>query len=153
MHLKRLLISTFVAAVLCLTTQRAIGAETPHSFVLADHRGKVVLLDFWASWCAPCRRSFPWMAEMHDKYGKDGLVIVAVNMDAKAEDAGAFLKEFSPPFEIAYDPDGTLARNFDVTAMPSSYLFDRDGNLVVRHLGFKVKKQPEYESHLKEVLN
>ena len=90
---------------------------------------------------------------MHDKYGKDGLVIVAVNMDADARDAGAFLAEYSPPFEIVYDPDGVLARRFDVTAMPSSYLFDRDGSLVARHLGFKVKNQPEYEARLKETLN
>ena len=74
-------------------------------------------------------------------------------MDAETRDAGAFLDEFSPPFTIAYDPDGTLARHFDVTAMPSSYLFDRDGNLVTRHLGFKVKEQPDYEARLKEILN
>ena len=137
----------------CLPAQFAFAGDAATSFTLAEHRGKVVLLDFWASWCAPCRRSFPWMEQMHDKYGEDGLVIVAVNMDAEIRNASEFLEEFSPPFVIAYDPSGTLARKFDVTAMPSSYLFDRDGNLVARHLGFKVKNQSEYEASLKEVLN
>lgn len=153
MRLKLLPIFIIAAFAACLPTQQILAGGAPQSFDLADHQGKVVLLDFWASWCAPCRRSFPWMEEMHDKYSKDGLVIVAVNMDAEVNEAAAFLDEFSPPFAIAYDPSGTLARKFDVTAMPSSYLFDRDGKLVERHFGFKVKHQSDYEARLKEILN
>ena len=79
------------------------------------------------------------MKEMHQKYADDGLVIIAVNMDSDADDAAGFLNDYSPPFDVAYDPNGTLARKYDVIAMPSSYLFDRDGNQIKRHLGFKVK--------------
>lgn len=130
----------------------AAATDAPPIVSLEDHKGKVVLVDFWASWCVPCRRSFPWMAEMHEKYSDDGLVIIAVNMDASAKEAGVFLRDFSPPFTIAYDPDGTVARDYDVVAMPSSYLFDRHANLVARHLGFKVKDQSEYETQLTEAL-
>jgi len=121
-------------------------------FNLADYQGKVVVLDFWASWCVPCRRSFPWMNQMHDKYAGDGLVIVAVNLDTDAHDSQAFLAEFPAAFQIIDDPDGEIAKVYDVIAMPSSYIFDRDGKQVGRHLGFKVKRQDEYEALLKETL-
>jgi thiol-disulfide isomerase/thioredoxin len=119
---------------------------------LSAYHGKVVVVDFWASWCVPCRRSFPWMNEMHAKYADDGLVIIGVNMDAEAELAAAFLQEYPAQFEIAYDPDGTQAKKFDVIAMPSTYVLDRDGNQVARHLGFKVRQQDEYEAVLVDAL-
>ena len=119
---------------------------------LSQYRGKVVVVDFWASWCVPCRRSFPWMNDMQAKYADHGLVIVGVNMDAEADLAAAFLEEYPAQFRIAYDPDGSLARQFDVIAMPSTYVLDRDGNQVARHLGFKVRQQDEYESVLVEAL-
>lgn len=122
-------------------------------FDLQEFRGKVVVLDFWASWCVPCRRSFPWMNSMQEKYGDEGLVIIGVNLDAVDADAQAFLQETPAEFRIVSDPQGTLAREHDVIAMPTSYIFDRDGNLVTRHLGFKVKRQEEYEALLVETLN
>ena len=121
-------------------------------FNLADYRGKVVVLDFWASWCVPCRRSFPWMNEMHEKYGDDGLVIIGVNMDTQESDASSFLEEYPARFQIMHDPFGELARTYGVIAMPSSYVFDRNGEQVKRHLGFKVKLQDEYEALLLETL-
>ncbi|MFT5501938.1 MAG: cytochrome c biogenesis protein CcmG/thiol:disulfide interchange protein DsbE [Woeseiaceae bacterium] len=121
-------------------------------FDLAQYRGKVVVVDFWASWCVPCRRSFPWLNEMHEKYADDGLVIVGVNMDASDTDAQTFLAEFPALFQIINDPDGDLAREYDVIAMPSSYVIGRDGTQVARHLGFKVKRQEEYEALLLETL-
>ena len=122
-------------------------------FDLREFHGKVVVLDFWASWCVPCRRSFPWMNTMQEKYGDDGLVIIGVNLDANDADAQAFLRETPAQFQIISDPDGTLAREHDVIAMPTSYIFDRNGKLVTRHLGFKVKRQEEYEALLVDTLN
>jgi len=113
---------------------------------LAGYRGKVVVLDFWASWCVPCRRSFPWLNEMHDRYAKEGLVIIGVNVDEDRRDAEAFLADYPPQFNIHYDPGGALAEVFDVQGMPSSFILDRNGQLADRHLGFKVKRQDEYEA-------
>ena len=90
---------------------------------------------------------------MHQKYANNGLVIIAVNLDSDAGDAAGFLNDYSPPFEVAYDPNGSLARKYDVVAMPSSYIFDRQGIQIRRHLGFKVKDQHEYEALLVELLN
>ena len=119
---------------------------------LDSYRGNVVVLDFWASWCVPCRRSFPWLNSMHDKYGADGLVIIGVNLDESRPDADAFLAEFPPRFEIVYDETRALAREFGVEAMPMSFVIDREGQLLTRHYGFKVKKQGEYEAVIADAL-
>lgn len=120
---------------------------------LEQYRGKVVVVDFWASWCVPCRRSFPWMNTIQAKYADDGLIILAINMDSEAGEAATFLRDYPADFEILYDPAGDIAQEFEVIAMPSSYIFDRDGNQVTRHLGFKVREQDEYEALLVETLN
>lgn len=116
------------------------------SLDLAQYHGKVVVLDFWASWCVPCRRSFPWLNDMHRKYEEEGLVIVGVNLDIEREEAKQFLQEFPPDFQIYFDESKDVAKEFDVIAMPSSYLIGRDGEVVKRHFGFKVMKQDEYEA-------
>ena len=103
---------------------------------LAEYRGKVVIVDFWASWCVPCRQSFPWFNAMYDEYTDDGLVILGVNTKDDDAEAQQFLEEFPAKFEIFYDPEGQLAQEFGVVAMPSSYVFSRDGELDTRHLGF-----------------
>jgi len=111
-----------------------------------------VLLDFWASWCVPCRRSFPWMNEMQEKYAQDGLVIIAVNVDREVENAAAFLAEYPANFEIIYDPDAVLAKEYKIEVMPSSFIIGRNGASIDRHAGFKVKKQDEYEAVLRAAL-
>jgi peroxiredoxin len=93
------------------------------------------------------------MNAMQEKYSDDGLVIIAVNVDADPAAASAFLEEYPAQFRIINDPDADLAREYGVVAMPSSYIFDRRGALVTRHLGFKVKKQDEYEAILVEALS
>lgn len=89
---------------------------------------------------------------MQEKYGDSGLVIIGVNMDSDAADADSFLQAYPAEFKIINDPDGDLAREYEVIAMPSSYVFDRSGALVTRHLGFKVKRRHEYEAVLLEAL-
>ncbi len=119
---------------------------------LAQLRGKTVYLDFWASWCVPCRKSFPWMNEMHRKYKDQGLVIVAVNVDNKQPEAIRFLASIPAEFTIAYDPEEKLASAMKLKAMPSSYLISADGNIVERHVGFKEKMIPAYENSIRSIL-
>jgi thiol-disulfide isomerase/thioredoxin len=119
---------------------------------LSPGAGKVVLVDFWASWCEPCRHSFPWMNDMQKKYADEGLVIVAVNVDNDRAAAQRFLEENPTELEIRYDDDRSLVRRFEVVAMPSSFLLDGNGQLVEQHLGFKVLKQDEYEAAIKAAL-
>jgi thiol-disulfide isomerase/thioredoxin len=123
-----------------------VGGYAAASLDLSDYHGKVVVLDFWASWCIPCRRSFPWMNEMQQKYADDGLVIIAVNLDKKTSEAEAFLQHYPAEFLIHFDHDRQLAREYAVEAMPSSFLIGRDGTIKDRHVGFKVAKTEEYEA-------
>ena len=122
------------------------------SLDLSDYRGKVVIVDFWASWCAPCRQSFPWLNAMYDEYADDGLVILGVNTDVDAMEAQQFLEEIPAKFEIVRDPEGELARSFEVAAMPSSYVFARDGELDTRHLGFLRSRRDEYEAVIQRLI-
>ncbi|HET6630506.1 MAG TPA: TlpA disulfide reductase family protein [Woeseiaceae bacterium] len=119
---------------------------------LSEYRGKVVVVDFWASWCAPCRRSLPWLDAMQRQYADEGLVVIGVNEDNAAADAEAFLKDVLVGFRIVLDEDGEIARQYELLAMPSTYVYGRDGQLVTRHLGFKVAKQDEYEALLRSLL-
>jgi len=115
---------------------------------LSDYEGRVVVIDFWASWCVPCRRSFPWLNTMQSKYADEGLVIIGVNVDRVRADADEFLERFPATFNIIYDNEADLAKRFGVQAMPSSFVIGRDGAIRERHLGFKTKKQDEYEAAL-----
>jgi thiol-disulfide isomerase/thioredoxin len=119
---------------------------------LEQYDGKVVVLDFWASWCGPCRRSFPWLNAMHAKYQSEGLVIIGINLDARREDAEEFLEKYPADFQIYFDIDASLAYEYEVEAMPSSVVIGRDGEIRASHQGFKVKQQDEYEAVLTDAL-
>ena len=124
--------------------------EEKHSF--RDLRGKVVYLDFWASWCGPCRKSFPWMNAMQARYGSQDFVVVAVNVDKDAALAQRFLAEYPAKFTVAYDPDGSIAAMYQVKGMPSSYLIDREGKLRASHIGFREKDKPVLESRIESLV-
>lgn len=142
-HGRRLIQTIVVVALVSIFSSLSNAGD---GVDLTDHKGKLVLLDFWASWCVPCRRSFPWMNEMQEKYADEGLVIIAVNVDNDPSDAEEFLQKYPANFLIAYDDDRQLVRQYAIEAMPSSFLIDRDGTLVQNHLGFKVAKTDEYEA-------
>ena len=119
---------------------------------LTSLRGRVVYLDFWASWCGPCRQSFPWMERMKTNYEALGLAIVAVNVDGDRADADKFLHQFHPTFDVRFDPKGELAELYKVQGMPSSVLIDRHGVMRFMHLGFRPVDGAIYEAQLRELL-
>lgn len=119
---------------------------------LEQNRGSVVYLDFWASWCAPCRKSFPWMNEIQGRYKDAGLTIIAINLDESRDLADKFLKTMDIDFNVAFDRSGDTATDFNIMAMPSSFLIDRNGNIIHKHLGFRQKDKIAIEQSIREAL-
>lgn len=121
--------------------------------VLSDYRGKVVLLDFWASWCGPCRQSFPWMNLMQTRYAEKGLVVIAVSLDKQPLAARTFLQEIPANFRIAYDPGGGSAETMKVIGMPMSFLIDREGRVRQSLISFSAGRKDGHEAHIRALLN
>ncbi len=119
---------------------------------LSALRGKIVYVDFWASWCVPCRESFPWMNDLQKKYADRDLVVLAVNLDAKRPDADAFLARYSAQFRVVFDADGGSAKEFGVKAMPTSFLVGRDGVLLYEHRGFRSSQTGQVEAEIERAL-
>ena len=159
-----LLAAFAAAALLASASARAAAAGDPApAFSLPDGggapvaldklKGRVVYVDFWASWCGPCKRSFPWMGEMQKKYGDGGLTVVAINVDKKREDAAKFLAATPGAFTIVYDPAGSVASSYDVKGMPTSYLVDRTGRIVAVDSGFRDDAKAAWEARIKSALD
>jgi thiol-disulfide isomerase/thioredoxin len=119
---------------------------------LARYRGQVVYLDFWASWCAPCRQAFPWMQALEESYQGQGLAVVAINLDHVRADAEQFLQEFHPDFTVQFDPQGTFAERFKVAGMPTSVIIDRHGVARFTHIGFRPVDRQTSENELRVLL-
>jgi thiol-disulfide isomerase/thioredoxin len=156
--MRRLLRETYARAALLMLAlcfyaalARAAEPRTAEPLELAQYRGKVVLVDFWASWCEPCRHSFPWLNEMQAKYG-DRLVVIGVNVDRERADAERFLAQVPAHFNVIYDPAGKLASSYEVMGMPSSFVFDTSGTLVDQHIGFRKSLRGEREEQLRKLL-
>jgi len=151
-----------LAALLAASSAQALekGAPAPQfdlpgldgAIKLAKLQGKVVYVDFWASWCGPCRQSFPWMNEMQSRYGAKGLQIIGVNVDAKTDDARQFLVTTPARFAIAFDPQGATPRSYGIKGMPSSVLIGPDGKVLLEHFGFREADRAELESKIQSAL-
>ncbi len=117
-----------------------------------QHQGKVIYLDFWASWCAPCRQSFPWLNQMQKKYQTQGFIIVSINLDYNKKLADNFLKDQPANFTIIYDPQGATSKKFKLTAMPTSFLINRQGKIIASHAGFNNEKKHKIEQQIQLAL-
>jgi thiol-disulfide isomerase/thioredoxin len=120
---------------------------------LADYRGKVVYLDFWASWCAPCRESFPFMNELQGDLGDKGLQILGISVDKTADEAHRFLAHYPAKFTTALDTAAACPSAFRLEGMPSSYIIDRTGVVRAVHIGFHDSDRSEIRSKVLEILN
>jgi thiol-disulfide isomerase/thioredoxin len=130
----------------------ALSAADGTRIDLAALRGEVLLVDFWASWCAPCRESFPWFAQLHERLATRGLRIVAISLDEDRREADRFLAEHPAPFTVLFDPDAISGPLFALPAMPTSYLVGRDGVVRARHLGFRARDRAALEAAIEAAL-
>ena len=137
--------------------QRAPAFDVPAAngkpLRLADMKGRVVYVDFWASWCAPCKQSFPWMNEMQAKYASRGLQVVGLNVDKKKEDADKFLAGTPAKFAIGYDSTGKVADVYKPQGMPTSFLIGADGVVRAVHIGFRDGDRAALEREIEAALS
>ncbi|HEY7903301.1 MAG TPA: TlpA disulfide reductase family protein [Casimicrobiaceae bacterium] len=163
MNMNRWLIVGLCAACLAPMAARAVdvGAPAP-AFALPDasakavslaaFKGRVVYVDFWASWCGPCRKSFPWMNAMQQKYGAQGFTVIAVNVDKRRGDAERFLAQVPARFTTVFDASGATPTAYDVKAMPSSVLIDAAGNVTLVEEGFRDERRDALEASIRALL-
>ncbi|MFT6735062.1 MAG: peroxiredoxin [Polaribacter sp.] len=119
---------------------------------LSELRGQVVLLNFWASWCGPCRQEMPILDAMHNKYKSLGFTVLGVNLDAKSKKAIGYLKDTPVSFPVLYDPKGITSEQYGVSAMPSTVIIDKNGNVRHLHKGYKSGYEDEYVAQIKKLL-
>ena len=159
MYLKYLLASVFVLAAAVATAQSVKSAPSfqltgvTDTVALSAYKGRVVYVDFWASWCSPCKDSFPWMNKMQAKYADQGFVVIAINVDRKQDDAYEFLSKEDVNFPVAFDHKGDTPKQYEVMGMPSAYVIGKDGNILHAHIGFNTDDTAEYEKHIQQALS
>lgn len=156
----------FTASLLGLVTPSvhavAVGAIAPdcalsslvdqQSSHLNQYKGKVVYVDFWASWCGPCAKSFPFLNKLHQQFKDQGLQIIGVNLDENLDEAKTFLSKIPAEFAISVDVSKQCAEAFAVEAMPSSYIIDRKGLVHHIHLGFREGAAEELQTTIEQLL-
>ena len=119
---------------------------------LKSLRGKVVYLDFWASWCGPCRQSLPLLNDLRKELRRKGFEVLAVNLDEEKSDAKAFLKQFPVSYPVLLDPKGKVPLKYDLPGMPTSYLIDRKGKIRKVHVGFKKQDMSKIRKEVMSLL-
>ncbi|MDB5975469.1 MAG: Thioredoxin family protein [Nevskia sp.] len=148
--LRHALSSVLLLAALAGTSTHA--AEDTLAAPLKAYAGKIVYVDFWASWCGPCAESFPWLNRMQTRYG-NRMTIVAVDMDTDANAAKVFLDHHPAQFNVVYDPAGALAEHYHIDGMPSSVILDASGHVIHQHSGFHDARSGEYEAAIRKALD
>jgi len=116
---------------------------------LSEQRGNIVLVNFWASWCGPCRDELPEMEALYQEYQDLGFEILAVNVDDEANKADVLLNDIEVSFPVLYDTLGDVSKLYDVNAMPTTVMIDRDGNQRLVHMGYRAGDEKKYEKALK----
>ena len=126
--------------------------ELGETYSLDSLRGKVVYVDFWASWCGPCRLSFPVLDKLRAEYGDRGFEVLAINVDEDREDALDFLQKFPATYLVAHDPEGETPQTFGIIGMPTGFLVDREGKVRMVHEGFRRSDEAVLREEILELL-
>lgn len=119
---------------------------------LSEQRGNIVMVNFWASWCGPCREELPEMEAIYQEYRDLGFEILAVNVDDHPDKADVLLDDIEVTFPVLYDTDGKVSQLYDVNAMPTTVIIDRDGNQRLLHLGYRRGDEVKYEKAIKMLI-
>ena len=156
-HTLAAILLLFASTVLAGTAQApapdfTLKSNEGENIRLSEYRGEVVLINFWASWCGPCRQEMPVLSEMHDKYRALGFTVLGVNVEADSSKARKLLQELPVSFPVVFDDDSVVSKQYDVVAMPSTVLVDRDGNMRYLHKGYKAGLEEVYQQQVRDLI-
>jgi peroxiredoxin len=143
---------TSAGASASLAPSFALPSRSGDTVSLAQLKGKVVMLNFWASWCGPCRQEMPLLEQMHKRYSALGFTLVGVNVDANSKDAEDWLSKTPVSFPVLFDRESKVSKMYDVSAMPSTVFIDRQGNVRYLHRGYKAGDEGEYLNQIRALL-
>jgi peroxiredoxin len=129
-----------------------LAARDGGRVALADLEGQVVMVNFWATWCGPCREEMPHLEALYQRYSDLGFTLLGVNVEEDSSGADEFLAETPVSFPILFDPENQVSELYDVIAMPSTVLIDRSGNMRYIHHGYKPGYENDYQSQIRALL-
>ena len=129
-----------------------LRSNTGANLKLSEQRGDVVMINFWASWCGPCRQEMPLLNDIYKKYKKLGFTVWGVNIEPDSSSAKKLLKDIPVSFPILFDLQNNISKAYNVTAMPTTVLVDRNGNMRYLHKGYKPGYENEYRKQIKKLL-
>jgi len=154
--------ATALAATLAVSSLVGAGSSIAPSFALPSRsgdtvaldklKGQVVMLNFWASWCGPCRHEMPLLDQMYKRYSALGFTLLGVNVEADTKDAEKWLAQTPVTFPVVFDKENKVSKLYDVNAMPSSVFIDRKGNVRYLHRGYKEGDESEYLNQIRALL-
>lgn len=147
-----LFVSSLTGASSALAPTFSLPSRAGDNVSLDQLKGKVVMLNFWASWCGPCRTEMPLLEQMHKRYSALGFTMVGVNVEADTKDAERWLKDMQVSFPVLFDRDSKVSKLYDVSAMPSTVFIDRKGNVRYLHKGYKPGDEGEYLNQIRALL-
>ena len=161
-RLKAGLVASFIALVMALPASAAEVGKTAPDFTLkaltgenmklSEMTGNVVLINFWASWCGPCREEMPLLNALHNKYEALGFTVLGVNVEENTDSARGFLKDFPVDFPVLLDSSNQVSEQYKVIAMPTTVVVDRDGNMRYLHQGYKTGDEAKYRKMVKTLV-
>jgi thiol-disulfide isomerase/thioredoxin len=129
-----------------------LAARGGSSLSLSQFKGQVVMINFWATWCGPCRQEMPLLDAMYKKYKPMGFTLIGVNVEPDSKAAEAFLGKVPVSFPVAFDPDSKVSQMYQVQGMPSTVIVDRKGNTRVVHKGYRPGDENTYLDHIRTLL-
>ena len=153
-------ITAALLLAVCMTVSAAsetapdftLKSATGANLKLSEFRGEVVLINFWASWCGPCRQEMPLLSELHEQYRDLGFTVLGVNVEEDTRQARKLLEAAPVSFPVLFDSDSTVSREYNVAAMPSTMLVDRNGMLRYLHKGYKPGEEDIYLEKVRSLI-
>ena len=132
--------------------QFTLSARSGRDVSLTQYHGQVVMINFWASWCGPCRQEMPLLESIYKKYNKLGFTLLGVNVEPDSQAADDWLKATPVTFPILYDKESKVSKLYEVAGMPSTVIIDRSGKMRVLHRGYKPGDENEYLDSIRSLI-